>query len=99
MDMTKQYYVYIMTNKYNTVLYTGMTIDLKQRIFTHREGLVEGFTKRYQINKFIYYEVVEDLDSALYREKEIKNYSRVKKIDLVSSLNPHWIDLFGKIQD
>jgi len=97
--MDEQHYVYIMTNHYNTVLYTGTTVDLKQRLFTHKEGLVEGFSKRYQINKLIYYEVAEDSDSSLFREKQIKNYSRMKKIDLVNSLNPQWIDLFDKIQD
>ncbi len=95
----KSYYIYIMTNKYNTVLYTGMTVDLKQRILTHREGLVEGFTKRYKINKLIYYESAEDSDSALYREKQIKNYSRTKKISLVCSVNPQWVDLYNRIQD
>lgn len=97
--MEKQYYVYIMTNRYNTVLYTGMTVDLKQRILAHKEELVAGFTKKYKIKKLIYYEIAEDLDSSLFREKQIKNYSRDKKISLVNSLNPQWVDLYDKIQD
>ncbi|HWP92212.1 MAG TPA: GIY-YIG nuclease family protein [Thermodesulfobacteriota bacterium] len=68
----QQYYVYIMTNKNNTVLYTGVTNDLKRRVYQHREKLIDGFTKRYNINKLIYYEVFEDIHSAISREKQIK---------------------------
>jgi putative endonuclease len=88
-----------MTNRFNTVLYTGMTSELKHRVWQHREALADSFTKRYNIKKLLYYEVAEDLDSALYREKQIKNYSRSNKIGLINLMNPHWIDLYDKIQD
>jgi len=67
--MKKQYYVYIMTNKRNTVLYTGVTNDLKRRVYEHKEKLVEGFTKKYNITKLVYYEVTDDVRSAILREK------------------------------
>jgi putative endonuclease len=97
--LEKQFYVYIMTNGLNTVLYTGMTSDLKQRVWQHKEALVEGFTKRYNIKKLVYYETAEDLDSALYREKQIKNYSRNKKIAIICDMNPQWLDLYDKIEE
>ena len=67
--MKKQYYVYTMTNKRNTVLYTGVTNDLKRRVYEHKEKLVEGFTKKYNITKLVYYEVTDDVRSAILREK------------------------------
>ena len=70
--MARQYYVYIMTNERNAVLYTGVTNDLKRRTFEHREGLCEGFTKRYRIRKLVYYEIAENPYSAISREKQIK---------------------------
>ncbi len=72
MPMGKHYYVYIMTNKYNTVLYTGVTNDLKRRVYEHREKLIDGFTKRYNATKLVYYEVYENVESAILREKQIK---------------------------
>lgn len=97
MSMEKQYYVYIMTNKRNTVLYTGITNDLKKRAYEHKEKLVEGFTKKYNINKLIYYEVSNDVESAISREKQIKDGSRAKKINLVNSMNPEWKDLYDDL--
>jgi len=97
MSMEKQYYVYIMTNKRNTVLYTGTTNDLKKRAYEHKEKLVEGFTKKYNINKLIYYEVSNDVESAISREKQIKGGSRAKKINLVNSMNPEWKDLYDDL--
>jgi putative endonuclease len=95
----KQYYVYIMTNITSTVLYTGMTNDLCRRISEHKQGLVEGFTKKYKVKNLIYYETAEDLDSALFRENQIKDYSRKRKIDLINSMNPSWADLFDELID
>jgi len=95
--MNKQSYIYIMTNKGNSVLYTGVTSDLKRRAYEHKEKLVEGFTKRYNITKLVYYEIFEDIGSAILREKQIKGGSRQKKIDLVESLNPEWRDLYDEI--
>ncbi|MFA4991542.1 MAG: GIY-YIG nuclease family protein [Candidatus Omnitrophota bacterium] len=92
--MYKQYYIYIMTNKYNTVLYTGVTNDLKRRVFEHKEGLVDGFTKKYRIKKLIYYEVSDNVESAISREKQIKGGSRVRKIKLIVGMNNNWKDLY-----
>ncbi len=95
--MDGYYYIYIMTNKVNTVLYTGQTSSLLGRVHQHKQGMTEGFTKRYAINKLAYYETAEDLDSALYRERQIKGYTRKKKIDLIEDMNPNWVDLSDKI--
>lgn len=86
-----------MTNKRNTVLYTGMTNDLKRRVFEHKEKLVDGFTKKYNITKLVYYEVLEDPENAILREKQIKAGSRQKKIDLINNKNREWLDLYEEI--
>ena len=91
--MDKNYYVYIMTNKNNTVLYTGITSDLKRRIYEHKEKLAEGFTKRYNLTKLVYYEVFQDSLNAIQREKQIKGGSRKKKVALINDMNPAWKDL------
>jgi putative endonuclease len=88
------YCVYIMTNKRNTVLYTGVTGDLKARVYQHREKLLPGFTSRYNVSKLVYYEAGHDAAGAIAREKRIKAGSRQKKIDLINRLNPEWRDLF-----
>jgi|SRR3989344_1663667 len=91
-------YVYILTNYTNTTLYTGSTgIELKQRVWQHKNKLVEGFTKRYNINKLVYYEVFEDLEAALNREAQIKSGSRADKIKLIESINPTWRDLYDDL--
>ena len=95
--MTKQYYVYIMTNYKNTVLYTGVTNDLIRRVYEHKSKVNEGFTKRYNINKLVYYEIAESAESAILREKQIKGGSRKKKIDLINSMNPEWDDLYADL--
>ncbi len=95
--MNKKYYVYIMTNRYNNVLYTGVTNDLKRRTYEHKEKLVNGFTKKYKITKLVYYEVFDDPENAIVREKQIKAGSRQKKIDLVNSINRNWLDLYEQI--
>ncbi len=95
--MSKQYFVYIMTNKLNTVLYTGVTNDLKRRVFQHKEKQVEGFTKHYNITKLMYYEVYADAYNAISHEKQIKGGSRRKKMDLINSVNPKWEDLYDKL--
>ena len=92
--MNNQYYLYIMTNNYNTVLYTGVTNDLQRRVYEHKEKIIEGFTKQYNITKLVYYEVFEDAYTAISREKQIKAGSRQKKIDLVNSINQEWRDLY-----
>jgi putative endonuclease len=93
----KQYYVYIMTNKRNTVLYTGVTNDLKRRVFEHKAKLAAGFTKRYNVDRLVYYEFSPDIEGAISREKQIKGGSRAKKIALVDSVNVEWNDLFDEL--
>ena len=95
--LTKHYYVYIMTNKHNTVLYTGVTNDLKKRAWQHREKLVAGFTQRYNVTKLVYYEVCDDARAAIAREKQIKGGSRQKKLDLVNNMNAEWRDLYDEL--
>jgi len=95
--MGKQYYVYIMTNKNNKVLYTGITNDLKRRVYEHKEKFVAGFTKKYNVSKLVYYEVFEDPENAILREKQIKAGSRQKKIDLINGMNKEWRDLYEEI--
>ena len=92
MQTNKQYYVYIMTNKSGT-LYTGLTENLKKRIDQHKNKLVEGFTKKYNIKKLLYFETFPDVYSAIDREKTIKGWVRRKKLDLIRTTNPDWTDL------
>ncbi len=95
--MTKEYYIYIMTNKRNTVLYTGVTNDLIRRVYEHKSKLVEGFTKKYNINKLVYFEMYENPSEAIAREKQIKAGSRQKKINLINTINLEWKDLYLEI--
>jgi len=95
--MNKQYYVYLLTNKRNTVLYTGVTNDLQRRVYEHREKLVSGFTKKYNIYKLVYYEETKSIEAAILREKQIKGGSRHKKLDLIVAMNPQWRDLYEEI--
>jgi putative endonuclease len=95
--MEKNYYIYIMTNKLNSVLYTGITKDLKKRCYEHKTKLVEGFTKNYNISKLVYHEIFRDVESAIMREKQIKGGSRNKKIELVNKMNPEWRDLYYEL--
>ena len=96
-EMDKQYYVYIMTNKTNKVLYTGVTNDPKRRVYEHRMKRAEGFTKRYNIDKLVYYEACQDVEGAILKEKQIKGGSRQKKIELVSGMNEEWRDLYEEL--
>jgi len=95
--MEKYYFVYILTNPGNTVLYTGITNDLKRRVYEHRNKVVPGFTAKYNVKKLVYYEVYDDPQYAIAREKQIKSGSRKKKLDLISSFNPGWRDLWWEI--
>jgi putative endonuclease len=92
MQTDNQYYVYIMTNKSGT-LYVGLTNNIKKRVYEHKNKLVEGFTKKYNITKLLYFETFCDIYSAIAREKTIKGWLRKKKIDLIKSVNPDWSDL------
>ncbi|MCY4127614.1 MAG: GIY-YIG nuclease family protein [Gammaproteobacteria bacterium] len=89
---TRQHYVYIMTNRPKT-LYVGVTNDLRRRVYQHKQKLIHGFTKKYNLNRLAWYEQTSDITSAIAREKQMKNWRRSKKIDLIESLNPRWDDL------
>jgi putative endonuclease len=89
-------HVYILTNTYHTVLYTGVTSDLYNRILEHKYKVHPGFTSKYNVHKLIYYEAFEDIKQAIAREKQIKAGSRQKKLDLINQMNPSWEDLFEK---
>jgi putative endonuclease len=95
--VSKHYYVYIMTNVRNTVLYAGVTNDLIRRAYEHKERLVDGFTKKYTIVKLVYYEVFEDIENAILREKQIKAGSRQKKVQLINNINREWRDLYDEL--
>jgi putative endonuclease len=95
--MDKNYYVYILTNKLNSVLYTGVTNDLKKRVYERKNKMVDGFSKKYNVSKLVYYEVLNDPESAIIREKQIKDGSRQKKINLIDEMNQEWVDLCEKI--
>jgi putative endonuclease len=88
----RHYFVYIMTNRART-LYTGVTNDLRRRVYEHREKIIPGFTKRYDIDRLVYFEATTDVRSAIVREKQIKGWRREKKLDLIESMNPGWEDL------
>jgi putative endonuclease len=92
LKMSKEYYVYIMTNKSRT-LYTGMTNDLMRRVYEHKNKLAPGFTSKYNIQFLVYYETTSSVQVALEREKQIKGWLRTKKIALIESVNPEWNDL------
>ncbi len=91
------YYVYILTNFKNSVLYVGVTNDLQRRVYEHREKLVEGFTKRYDVWKLVYYEEGDDVTAAIEREKQLKGGSRARKLALIKETNPTWRDLFHEL--
>jgi putative endonuclease len=93
----KIFCVYIVTNIHNTVLYTGVTSSLKTRIWQHKNKIEDGFTKKYNCNKLVYYEVFADAVDAIAREKKIKTFLRKKKLTLISSFNNKWEDLYDKI--
>ena len=86
-----------MTNKRNTVLYTGVTNDLNRRVYEHKEKLAEGFTKKYNVTKLVYYEVFDSIENAILREKQIKGGSRQKKTDLINGMNKEWRDLYEEL--
>jgi putative endonuclease len=88
-----QYYVYMLTNKGNTVIYTGVTNDVKNRTLEHKQGIYKGFTKKYECNKLIYYEEYQWVQDAIAREKQLKAGSRQIKVDLINQTNSEWNDL------
>ena len=90
----KLYYVYILTNTHNTVLYTGVTNDLERRCYEHKQKLVKGFSQKYNVDKLVYFEKFDFIDLAIFREKQIKRYSRNKKIALITNFNKEWQELY-----
>jgi len=89
--------VYILASARNGTLYVGVTSDLVKRVFEHRNDFVEGFTKKYKVHRLVYYEVFGDLTAAITREKQIKKWKRVWKIELIEAGNPYWNDLYPEI--
>src|SRR5271166_3218719 len=92
-----QYYVYFLTSKLGGTLYVGVTNDLVRRVYEHREGNVEGFTKKYGVTRLVYFEVHSDVQAAILREKQIKKWNRAWKVRLIEQKNPNWDDLYNMI--
>lgn len=95
--MEKQFYVYILASKPYGTLYTGVTSNLKQRVWQHKQGMIDGFTKKYDIKALVYYEIHPSAESAISREKKIKRWKRAWKIDLIENKNSGWTDLYNSI--
>ncbi len=95
--MSHKSYVYIMTNIHNAVLYTGVTNNIWRRVQEHKTGKGGNFTAKYTVNKLVYVEVYDDIYEAITREKQLKGGSRQKKINLINSMNPEWVDLYDEI--
>ena len=91
--MEKQYAAYILTNRSNKVMYVGVTSNLERRLAQHKDKSVSGFTAKYRVDRLVYYELTNDVLSAIAREKEVKKWRREKKNRLVESINPQWIEL------
>jgi putative endonuclease len=97
--MMKQFCVYILCNKRNGTLYTGVTSDLLKRVYEHKNNLVDGFTKKYGIHKLVWFEMHENAGQAIIREKQIKKWNRKWKLDLIETCNPHWKDLYEELAE
>lgn len=95
--MSKEYYIYLITNKKLNVLYTGVTNNLIRRIYEHKNKLLDGFTKKYNVDRLIYFEAYSEINDAILREKQIKGWSRKKKNDLINTINPQWKDLYDTL--
>ncbi|MBM4329020.1 MAG: GIY-YIG nuclease family protein [Deltaproteobacteria bacterium] len=95
--MNKQFYVYILASQRNGTLYIGVTSNLIQRVWQHKKGLVEGFTKRYCVKELVYFEVHYTAESAITREKQIKKWRRAWKVQLIEDFNPDWEDLYDHV--
>ncbi len=93
----KQFFIYILASQRNGTLYIGVTNDLARRIYEHRNGLIEGFTKKYHVHQLVYYEVCEDVQAAIEREKRLKKWNRKWKLELIEKFNPKWMDLYDDL--
>ena len=96
--MDKQFYVYILASKRNGTLYIGITSDLMQRVWNHKNKIVEGFTQKYDVDKLVYYEIYDDAQAAILREKQLKKWRRAWKLRLIEKMNPAWNDLYDHIE-
>jgi putative endonuclease len=97
MGVGSHYWVYILASRVGGTLYIGVTNDLVRRIYEHREGLVDGFTKKYALHRLVYFEQFDDVENAIRREKRLKSWNRAWKIRLIEQNNPNWIDLYYQI--
>ncbi|ASI89285.1 GIY-YIG nuclease family protein [Vibrio mediterranei] len=95
--MMKQASIYILSSRSNKVLYVGVTSQLKQRIWQHRNGVVDGFSKKYHVHKLVFFEVHQSMTAAIIREKQIKRWKRDWKENLIKSMNPNWMDLYDSL--
>jgi putative endonuclease len=95
--MEKQFFVYILSSRRNGTLYVGVTSDLVKRIWQHKEGIVDGFTKKYNVKQLVYYEQHQNAESAIHREKRLKEWKRSWKLDLIERFNSNWLDLYDSI--
>ncbi len=95
--MAGQYYVYLLASKRNGTLYVGVTSDLIKRVYEHKDNLVGGFTKKYNVHNLVYFETTEDINSAIIREKQLKKWKRAWKIELIEKNNPEWRDLYFEL--
>lgn len=93
----KQGYVYILASKKNGTLYIGVTSDLIKRVYEHKNNVVEGFTRKYEVHSLVYYEIYDDITTAIEREKKLKKYKRQYKLELIETENPKWMDLYETI--
>lgn len=93
----KTYYVYILASKKNGVLYIGVTNDLKKRVFQHKQGLLPGFTQKYHVHRLVYFEQCPDVKSVIQKEKQMKEWQRQWKIELIEKMNPEWSDLYSQL--
>ena len=91
--MAHQYYVYIMANNKNGTIYVGVTNDIRRRADEHKTGIFKGFTNKYDLKRLVYFEETESIDAAIAREKQLKNWKRDWKLDLIEKVNPNWADL------
>ena len=89
--------VYILCNRHRNVLYIGATDELKRRIYFHKKRLIPGFTRKYNVDRLVYFEQFENIDAALAREKQLKGYRRDKKINLIEQMNPEWSDIYESL--
>ncbi|HJD66965.1 MAG TPA: GIY-YIG nuclease family protein [Rickettsia endosymbiont of Bembidion lapponicum] len=93
----KEYYVYILSNKYDGTLYIGVTSDIVKRVWQHKQKIIKGFTTKYNLDKLVYFEQFNDINYAINREKRLKEYKRKWKLDLIEANNPNWHDLYEDI--